>query len=223
MKVYTHYQAIDDCGNGYRWRTLLQFGNSWDIIGSVVMKNPGSANFKNGKDISITDSSLLANLAAFEYPGDEGKEWFEFKGDQTMYCVAELFALYYNVPDKMQLNGVIQIFNLFYLKEQDLGKALKTNKELAMLGEINDTIFKHDIVSIKAPIYLGFGKLAKSSDFRDKAEAFFSEAVVNHAADYLDKEFDANSFTHPLALMRYYKDSPANTQTRNRFCAGLRC
>lgn len=40
MKVYTHYYKIDD-NEGLRWPTLLQFGKSWDIIGSVVMKNPG--------------------------------------------------------------------------------------------------------------------------------------------------------------------------------------
>ena len=43
MKVFAHYYDSDETGNNYRWRTLLQFGASWDIIGSVVMKNPGSA------------------------------------------------------------------------------------------------------------------------------------------------------------------------------------
>lgn len=42
MKVFTHYTKITE-QEEFRWRTLLQFGESWDIIGSVVMKNPGSA------------------------------------------------------------------------------------------------------------------------------------------------------------------------------------
>ena len=46
MKVYTHYNKIANTDMGYRWRTLLQFGNSWDVIGSIVMMNPGGANFK---------------------------------------------------------------------------------------------------------------------------------------------------------------------------------
>lgn len=33
--------------HGFRWRTLLQYGNSWEVIGSVVMKNPGGANFRH--------------------------------------------------------------------------------------------------------------------------------------------------------------------------------
>lgn len=43
MKVFAHCYDSDETGNNYRWRTLLQFGTSWDILGSVVMKNPGSA------------------------------------------------------------------------------------------------------------------------------------------------------------------------------------
>ena len=42
MKVSTHYYKVDN-QHGLRWRTPLQFGKSWDIIGSVVMKNPGSS------------------------------------------------------------------------------------------------------------------------------------------------------------------------------------
>ena len=45
MKVYAHYRGKEKTGDGnsYRWRTLLQFGDSWECIGSVFMKNPGSA------------------------------------------------------------------------------------------------------------------------------------------------------------------------------------
>ena len=44
MNVYTHYRTIAP-SIGFRWRTLLQFGDGWNVIGSVVMKNPGSAYF----------------------------------------------------------------------------------------------------------------------------------------------------------------------------------
>lgn len=36
MKVFAHYIKDDTTGNEYRWRTLLQIGNSWNIIGSIV-------------------------------------------------------------------------------------------------------------------------------------------------------------------------------------------
>ena len=48
MKVYTHFYLMDEnTAIGFRWRTLLQYGNSWEVIGSVVMKNPGGAKFKS--------------------------------------------------------------------------------------------------------------------------------------------------------------------------------
>lgn len=52
MKVFAHYECNENIE--YRWRTLLQFGSSWDVLGSVVMKNPGSARpctqIKEGSD-----------------------------------------------------------------------------------------------------------------------------------------------------------------------------
>ena len=42
MKVYTEYFNIED-GNAFRIKTLLQFGESTDLIGSAVLINPGSA------------------------------------------------------------------------------------------------------------------------------------------------------------------------------------
>ena len=39
MKVYACYDNKD---YEYRWNTILKFGQSWDVIGTVIMKNPGS-------------------------------------------------------------------------------------------------------------------------------------------------------------------------------------
>ena len=41
MKVYAEF--IEENGILFRTKTLLQYGDSWDLIGSIVMKNPGSA------------------------------------------------------------------------------------------------------------------------------------------------------------------------------------
>ncbi len=48
--------------NGFRWRTLLQYGNSWEVIGSVVMKNPGGANFRHPSHQAIDDAETLRQL-----------------------------------------------------------------------------------------------------------------------------------------------------------------
>ena len=224
MKVYTHYKAnviVDNHPYEYRWRTLLQFGSSWDIIGSVVMKNPGSANYLNGNDYWIKDRDILSHLDLFDYPCDRkcGEKWYEFHSDTTMECVAELFAQKMGVTDKGKLQGVVQIFNLFYLREQDSGKAVRTIKSMPSVMAIDDRIFENDIRVLKAPIYLGFGKLAKSSIFREKAFSFFNEAVNNYHAHYLDTSFDNNRFYHPLALMRFRKNEKGYSDVRNAFCS----
>ena len=62
MKVFAHYYDSDETGNNYRWRTLLHFGTSWDIIGSVVMKNPGSAEPHNYVHESTTHALKVVSL-----------------------------------------------------------------------------------------------------------------------------------------------------------------
>lgn len=119
MKVFTHYTKITD-KEGFRWRTLLQFGESWDIIGSVVMKNPGSA----AASCAVTDPETLQVLQGFDENTNK-ETWFEFTPDQTMYCIRDLFREYYSANTHKDLNGIIQIFNLFYIREPNLECALQ--------------------------------------------------------------------------------------------------
>ncbi len=224
MKVYTHFKDninLDNHSYEYRWRTILQFGSSWEIIGSVVMKNPGSANYINGNNHWIEDQNILAHLELLDYHRDleNGEKWYEFHSDATMECVAELFAQKMNVSNKNDLQGVVQIFNLFYLREQNLGKAIKINREIPYAKEIDDKIFEDDIRALRPPVYLGFGKLAKSSLFREKASLFFYEVLKTCNASYLDSAFDNNRFYHPLALMRFRKNELKYSIIREKFCS----
>ena len=220
MNIYTHYKKYRTSNGAiakYRWRTILQFGSSWGIIGSVVMKNPGSSDIINDNDNYITDQNILFHLDTFDYPCDRGENWFVFRPDATMECIAALFAQKTRVPTKNDLHGVIQIFNLFYLCEQKLPAALKANRELQIFKPFEDRIFEYDIQSLKAPIYLGFSKLGKSLCFREKALRFCTETIEKHHAKYLDPTFDNNCFCHPLALMRYGKTR--YSYLRESFCA----
>ncbi len=218
MNVYTHYKTLAEQNVGYRWRTLLQFGSSWDIIGSVVMMNPGSANFKRGAEGGIEDKDILSHLRQLDYTDDQNEKWYEFNADQTMGCVAELFAQYMGTSGTKDLQGVIQIFNLFYLREPNLGTALRMNQDVSLLKQINDKIFEHDLLALKQPVYLGFGWLSKSSEFREKAMRYFNETTEKHNAKYLDPDFDKNPFTHPRRLMRFIKNRPEGIAQRTRFC-----
>lgn len=31
MKVFTHYTKLGSTSDGIRWRTILKFGNSWEV------------------------------------------------------------------------------------------------------------------------------------------------------------------------------------------------
>ena len=94
----------------FRWRTLLQFGDSWQVVGSVVMKNPGSA-YPLTPNQCVSDMFILPELQTI----DDSEPWYEFKPDITMSCITRLFGVQ---------SGVIQIFNLFNIREADLAQAL---------------------------------------------------------------------------------------------------
>ncbi len=122
MRVFTHYREISgENSDGFRFRTLLQFGSSWDIVGSVVMKNPGSANFKSPEPIK--DEELLSPLMKFD-DGQNDDSWYEFKADNTMRCIASMFTECFQWNTSRPLEGVVQIFNLFYIKDVNLHAGL---------------------------------------------------------------------------------------------------
>ena len=194
MKVYALWK--DDGKYQYRWRTLLHFGDSdsWDIIGSVYMKNPGSAT-----PIGEPDASVLAKLKE-DFSSSIDGDWkeFDFSTDKTMQSIEQLFTECYG-----DLNGVIQIFNLFNLKNQKLEDALK----IINRGEENPMYlytFDEDISHFVYPVYIGWGDLWKKSVFnKKKVENAFVRAkalagIHWHLADALDDP--NNHYYHPKYL-----------------------
>ena len=147
MKVYTHFNIIDNTDMGYRWRTLLQFGTSWDVIGSIVMMNPGGANFKHPDHHAETEKELLNHLRQFDNDQSFAEDWYEFGSDPTFNLVKELFTERARVRGYNELNGVIQIFNLFYLKDPNLNRGIALNNQFK-LNDINDRIFNDDIKNL---------------------------------------------------------------------------
>lgn len=191
MKVFTYFaeKEIESTNIQYRWRTLLQFGNSWEIIGSVVMKNPGSSRYeaKTLEESRVTQHDILLKLEEI----DRSHIWYEFKSDNTMLNIKKLFEQYYKTT---KLNGVIQIFNLFNVREADLGKALIFYKKYGQ-----ELTFSDNPENLIKPIYLGWGDLKNDKNFRPLAEKYF-EATIKQQ-HYLDKNFDNNPFYHPQYLM----------------------
>ncbi|HOI27582.1 MAG TPA: hypothetical protein PKZ15_09075 [Paludibacteraceae bacterium] len=210
MKVFTHYESISN-NDGVRYRTLLQYGDSWNIIGSVVMMNPGSSSYKNQD--SIKDSTTLENLKRFD---DNELPWYEFSEDATMRHVGELFALYYKKQHRNELNGIIQIFNLFYIREANLEKAISKDKNLTTS---NIPSIEYDLDHLVAPIYLGFGGLARNINYVERTKKFWQKAM-DKGMNYLCPDFNKNSFTHPSYLMGRGKNRNISILTRKRFILG---
>ena len=203
MKVYAEF--IEDDGFQFRTKALLQFGDSWDLIGSIVMKNPGGA--KPGEIITKENSEKLNQFYNKEI---EQKNWSFTNADNTMNNISAIFNGNY-IGYNRELNGIIQIFNLSNICDTNVDNAHKNGnltKSKFLLPNINETIeqFKD------RPVYLGFGDFytnKKSNHFnvlKNSAQKLF-EFVKNSKNDYLEDDYlidelyyHKNSFYHPQYL-----------------------
>ena len=200
IKVYTHYKCENDIE--YRWRTIIQIGNSWDVRGTIFMKNPGSSKPVESIDQPIEDSVILKKLKSF----DNGRtslscEWYEFSVDRTMVSLINLFKAYYEAQGK-QLNGVIQIFNLFNVRDVNVWKALSKCKD----DGLDNLVYTadDDIKNIVSPVYIGWGNLWRNPAHKENAQRIFSEVIKKPS--YLCNRIEENKFYHPQYLMSYGKN-----------------
>ena len=214
MKVFAHYLGNDSKwslsidGYQYRWRTILQFGDSWDVIGSVVMKNPGSATPLRA---TLSDAELKA-LSRFD---NSDAPWCRFTSDNTLQNVERLFVARNNGKP---LNGVIQVFNLFNIKNADLDAAKKSRicAQEPVLSTIDDDI--EAMRMYDSPIYIGWGALGGEPDFIDKAGKIFQFVRYEMKQNYLLPEFKDNRFYHPQYLMGRGKNRPMSQYILKAFC-----
>ena len=204
MKVYTHYFRDSATGIECRWRTILQLGDSWNSIGCVYMKNPGSSIYQetddDGSPVAITHASTLSHLRAFTHETDNDL-WYEFRADSTMYAIEALFkeyAAYHRQPAE----GIIQVFNLFNVRDADLRKA--QDKLIDSLHEKTFTI-DEDVQCLKGPVYIGWGNLWKDKLHRPNAEKVL--AACKTLCNYIDTDhIGKNIYYHPQYLMLYGKN-----------------
>ena len=206
MKVFAHYYKSEETGNDYRWRTILQFGMSWEIIGTVVMKNPGSA-----QPLSpVFDSITLEQLKKFS--NDTEYAWYSFSSDNTMQNIGQLFCSYYKTST---LNGVIQIFNLMNVRDPNIELAItKNNNSIYPFSRTAES----DVKFIVAPVYLGWGNLWNQPLFREDADLFFHVVQEQHNGKYLFPQIADNKLYHPQYLMGVGRNSPQSLFVLNAFC-----
>ena len=199
MKVYAQYFELD--GISYRLNTILQFGDSWELLGNVVLANPGSA--EPIKEIDATKINQLQSFYKnFENRNFDGKNWYEFNDDATMQRIEKIFNGWYINPDEIiKLNGVIQLFNTFNVKNQNLTESIEK------LPPDNDILFSLGIEKYfnDKPTYFGFSNDVLYDDrLRPIAENIFNNSSSIVKTMY-NKEFDKNSFYHPTFINRSYK------------------
>ena len=200
IKVYTHYLCKNKIE--YRWRTIIKIGDSWNIRGTIFMKNPGSSKYVEPNKSPIEDSGLLEKLRTFDDRRSSlSCEWYEFSVDRTMICVINLFKAYYEAHGK-QLNGVIQIFNLFNVRDVNVGRAIDKGKDDGLDKLVYTT--DDDIKNIVSPVYIGWGNLWRVPAHRENAQRIFSEVIKK--TSYLCNSIEDNKFYHPQYLMNYGKN-----------------
>lgn len=186
MKVYARYFEENELG--FRRDTVLQFRDGWDLIGSIILINPGSATPLNRP----IETKTLEKLLSITQTSDPNS-WKEFSIDPTMWQIAKLFSGQFIGQDR-PLNGIIQLFNLFNLRNANLYEALECFKTTS---NTNIVSIEDDVTRIgKMPVYFGWGNSGKHQ-LKDIAKKIF-ETLPQQS--YLNDNFENNPFYHPRYL-----------------------
>lgn len=115
MKCFARWEKDREAEVFFRDQTILKFGDSWELLASFVLLNPGSALPLNEAD--QTEYLRSKSLPFFVEPS-VGETYVEFSIDRLMGDVIKLFAREYS-------GGTIRLFNLFNLKNQDSNEAVE--------------------------------------------------------------------------------------------------
>lgn len=208
MKIFAQWiKAIsENQGTGdyyFRKNTILQFGNSWEVIGAAILINPGSA-LPNEDEVDSETKSLLHKISN---TADSSAEWRAFDADSTMRFLEKIFSGWY-IGKYSQLNGVILLYNLFNIQCQDLKKALELRND-SRFKESEMYTAPEEITALNVPIYLGWGSTGKSTSLSVIGKSLFKQ-VYDRVNYYTGDDFNKALFYHPLYINTSY--SKAITQ-----------
>lgn len=197
MRVFAEY--FEEDGLKYRRNTILQFGESWELIGNAVLANPGSA-----EPVSKPDEESLNHIKVFfsEYRNEKIAQdnWFEFSSDPTMGFVEKIFNGFY-INENHQLNGVIQLFNTFNIKNENLEEAV------AQIGTDSELLFSYNIEKHfqDKPTYFGFSNEVLNNELLRKVAKQIFTASSPKVRTIYKREFSENSFYHPMYVNRAFR------------------
>lgn len=196
MNVFAEYLTENDLN--YRKRTLLQFGDSWELIGSAVLKNPGSA-----CPIGRLSEQEVDQVKHFIRTGDFiSDHWYSFQSDQTMRVLAKIFNGGFT-GNSIQLNGVIQLYNLIDLQEPDIlliRSKISNNPSNHLFPVVVDIIKSFQ----DRPVYFGWFDLWKIVPETEMLAKALFHHIENSPYRYFDSDFESSKFYHPLYVNRSY-------------------
>jgi len=133
----------------FRDQTILQFGDSWELIANFVLLNPGSSSpIKEQSENSYLQSK---NLPYLKFTNSDN--YFEFSIDPLMTSLIKLLR------EKYPSGGVLKLYNLFNLKNPKSASAIKEFKS----HTTHPFIFtKTDEIEFKnKPVIIACGKAYK--------------------------------------------------------------
>lgn len=195
MKVFAEYFTENNLT--YRTNTILQFGDSWDLIGNIVLANPGSAEPIKGieKSSEYNLENFYKNYKDINYFKIEN--WHEFAPDQTMHRIKKIFSGQY-VGKNKDLNGVIQLFNTFNIKNQYLDEAIK------QIDVKSNLLFSNGIEKYfhNKPTYFGFSNDVLNNNTLNSIAKNIFENSSDEVKKIYKPVFEENKFYHPSYINR---------------------
>lgn len=196
-KVFACFYTDESTNITYRRNTVLQFGDSWDVIGTAILLNPGSATIAADQ---LLDKELesLRNLTGIA----DGWQVVDFGRDATIRdWLPKIFNGYYAHKER-ELKGVILLYNLFNLKEpnSDKAKDIYAKVDSDYLYTSQSDI---DLINKSPIVYIGWGK-GLSPELTEQAHRLF-ESLDKKVISHYNSVMDDNVFYHPRAIQLGYK------------------
>lgn len=199
MNVYAEY--FSENGIDYRKTTIIQIGDSWELLGSAILKNPGSA---IPLDDEI-DNETFEKISGICHNSNH-KHWKKFIGDRTMNCLVKIFNGSF-VGDTKEISGVILLFNLHYIREADINRA-RILFDSSNSGNTFPNIEEIKNLIKDKPVYIGWKdevKKLKTEKIKDFAKNIFDYLILEDSC-YLERNYNSNKFYHPLGIGFVNKD-----------------
>ena len=212
MKVFAQWikACAGEPGNEdyFRKNTILQFGDSFDVIGAAILINPGSAR-PIAEVIDDETKSKLQEISS----DSKGGEWRVFNADSTMRFLEKIFSGWY-IGQPKRLNGVILLYNLFNIRCADLEDAHKLRAKYSDLPEMYTK--PEELTESDIPFYICCGSPAKNKMSEYAKELW--KRIQYRVSYYAGSDFDKALFYHP----QYINTSYHQPVTQNLLCRFLR-